>query len=260
MLTAKIPAIGRVFFGTAIAGLGILTVADRDFPYMLIPAEHQWIPGLFYIAIVCGVLLTAAGGCIALAKKTGWCSIWLGILLAMIFCFYHIPYQLFASPNHSHLWDWENAAKELSLASGAWVITGHFTKKSELNLAKHSSKLLSWGVILFSLTILSYGVNHFVYADAVADYVPSWIPFRLFWAYFAGAALLAASLAIIIKVKSALAARLLGIMILAWFIVLHIPRVMAAPAPEISGEMASAFLALAYGGIALVISGRNTPE
>jgi len=73
--------------------------------------------------------------------------------------------------------------------------------------------------------------------------------------YFCGAALLGSGIAIILKIKVRLFAALLGTMIFIWFISLHIPRVIASPASDMAGEIASACLALAYGGIAFVIAG-----
>ena len=57
------------------------------------------------------------------------------------------------------------------------------------------------------------------------------------------------------RIKTGLAAALLGGMIFIWFIILHIPKVIAAPAADMGGELTSAFLALAYCGIAFVIAG-----
>jgi len=84
--------------------------------------------------------------------------------------------------------------------------------------------------------------------------IPSWIPFPIFWTYFAGAGLLASGLAIILKVKIRLAGTLLGTMILTWFVILHIPRVLDSSVAYLGSEVTSAFLALAYSGIAYVIS------
>jgi hypothetical protein len=69
--------------------------------------------------------------------------------------------------------------------------------------------------------------------------------------YFTGSALLGSGIAIMLNVWRALAATLLGSMIFTWFIILHIPRVIADPS---GGEVASAMLALAYCGIAFVIA------
>jgi hypothetical protein len=48
-------------------------------------------------------------------------------------------------------------------------------------------------------------------------------------------------------------------MIFIWVIILHIPRVIAGPMDN-SGEASSAFLALAYCGIAFVIAGTARPD
>ena len=44
-------------------------------------------------------------------------------------------------------------------------------------------------------------------------------------------------------------------MIFTWFIILHIPRVIASPVAYIGSEVTSAFIALAYSGIAFAIAG-----
>jgi len=38
--------IGRLFYGIAIAGMGVLTIYYTDFPYMLLPPNHSVVPGL----------------------------------------------------------------------------------------------------------------------------------------------------------------------------------------------------------------------
>ena len=252
--------IGRIFFGISIAGLGVLTVFYGDFPYMLIPPKHKWIPGIVMLAYVFGVFLIVAGASIVSEKKIisiniRTISLLLGGVLLLIFCFYFIPYQLIASSNYMHFWDWENAAKELTLAGGAFVVAGCFSEKNENSIIRFLSKLIPVGAIFFSLTIISYGADHFLYATEVADYVPSWVPYHLFWTYLAGMGLAASGIAIILKIKTRLAAIMLGSMIFTWFIILHIPRVIVSPLAYIGSEIASAFLALAYSGIAFVIAG-----
>jgi uncharacterized membrane protein YphA (DoxX/SURF4 family) len=159
-----------------------------------------------------------------------------------------------------HLVQWENAEKELAFASGAFVIAGCFSEKNENLFYRALGKLIPFGPILFSIPIISFGILHFLYAKDVADYVPSWVPNRLFWAYLAGTALIVSGLAIILKIKSGLAAALLGVMILIWFIILHIPRVITSPIAYMGSEITSAFIALAYSGIAFVIAGRRQNE
>jgi uncharacterized membrane protein len=113
------------------------------------------------------------------------------------------------------------------------------------------------GAILFAITIVDFGILHFMEAVEAAPYIPAWIPYHLFWMYFCGAALIASGIAIITRTKQKLAAILLGSMILTWFIILHLPRVMVASAQDMDGELISAFIALAYSGTAFVISGHR---
>jgi uncharacterized membrane protein YphA (DoxX/SURF4 family) len=156
-----------------------------------------------------------------------------------------------------HFGEWENAAKELALACGAFVIAGCFPANNENAIFRFLSKLIPYGTILFALTIISFGIDHFVYGKDAAGYVPSWIPNPVFWIYLAGVALLGSGIAIVLDIKRPLAAVLLGAMIFIWFIILHIPKVVAAPAADIGGELTSAFLALAYSGIAFVVAGAS---
>jgi len=256
----KLANVGRIFFGIAIAGIGFQTIYYNDFPYMLIPPKHSWIPGLVMFAYISGSLLFLAGACIVFEKKIRSASLLLGTALLLIFCFYFIPYQFMTNPDYMHLVAWENAEKELALSSGAFIIVGCFSEKNETSLTRFSTKLIRFGAILFSITIISFGIIHFQYAKDVAEYIPSWIPYRLFWAYVAGAALIGSGVAIILKIRQRLIATLLGTMIFIWFIILHIPKSIASPFAGKGGEVTSAFLALAYSGIAFVIAGTNKKQ
>jgi len=249
--------IGRISFGITIAGMGLLTIYYRDFPYMLIPPKHSGIPGLVMLAYISGALLILAGASIVFEKKiipinTGTVALLLGGVLLSVFCFYFIPYQLIASSNYMHFGDWENAAKELTLAGGALVIAGCFSGKNENALFRFLSKLIPLGAILFALTIISFAGDHYLYAKAAADYVPSWIPFHLFWIYFTGASMVAAGLAIATGIQSRLAGTMLGVMFLLWVLLLHAPRVFTQIHNQ--DELTSLFVALAFSGSSFIFA------
>ncbi len=247
--------IGRIFFGIATAGIGFSTIFYGDFPYWLLPPKHNWIPGIAIVAVISGVMLVLAGACIVLKKRIRTVSLLTGAVLLLLFFFYYIPWQFMDSSRYMHLLQWENAEKELAFSIGAIIIAGCFSKKNEHPVGRLLSKLIPFGPVLFSIPVISFGTLHLLYAKEVADYVPSWVPYHLFWTYLAGIALIASGLAIILKIKSRLAATLLGSMIFSWFIILHIPRVITSPDAYMGSEITSAFLALAYSGIAFVIAG-----
>jgi uncharacterized membrane protein len=246
--------IGRLFYGIAIAGMGVLTIYYTDFPYMLLPPNHSVVPGFIMPVYISGALLILSGACIVLELKTKTISLLLGSVLLLIFCFYYVPYEFMNNSNYMHLVEWENAEKELALSGGAFVMAGCFSDKNENLLTKFLGKLIPYGAILFSITIISFGILHFLYTKEASTLVPSWIPGPILWTYFAGAALIGSGIAILLKIRPGLIAALLGTMIFIWFLIIHIPRVIASSAADTGDEVTSAFLALAYSGIAFVIA------
>src|ERR1700761_3066363 len=77
------------------------------------------------------------------------------------------------------------------------------------------------GRFLLAIPMVIFGVEHFLFASFVANIVPPWIPWHLFWTYFVGIALIAAGVAILIKREAWLAGFLLGAMILAFMLLIH---------------------------------------
>jgi uncharacterized membrane protein YphA (DoxX/SURF4 family) len=114
--------------------------------------------------------------------------------------------------------------------------------------------MLIIGRIFFSITMIIFGCEHFIYTDFVQTLVPSWIPGHLFWTYLAGAALIAAGLGIMLNIKLQLAATLLGIIIFIWLIVLHIPRGIADPNSGNGNEWTSVFEAVAFSATAFILA------
>lgn len=77
---------------------------------------------------------------------------------------------------------------------------------------------------VFGVPWLVFGIQHFMYADFVAGLVPSYFPGRLFFAYFTGAAMFAAGVSLLVNIKARLATTLLGVMLLAFVLLIHIPK------------------------------------
>ena len=247
--------IGRIFYGITMVGIGFQIIYYHDFPYWLLPPKHSWIPGLVMIAYIFGIMFVLTGACIVFEKKARTVSLLAGTALLLIFCFYFIPYQLVTSSDYLELGKWENAEKELAISGGSFIIAGCFSKNNELSSTGFATKLIRFGVIIFSIPVISFGIDHFLYAKDVAEYIPSWVPNKIFWSYFAGTALLGSGIAIILQIQQRLSAFLLGAMIFIWFIILHIPKAVASPFADMGSEVTSAFLALVYSGIAFTIAG-----
>jgi uncharacterized membrane protein YphA (DoxX/SURF4 family) len=87
------------------------------------------------------------------------------------------------------------------------------------------------------------------------DLIPDYIPFRLFWAYFCGICLLACGIGILVPGTKKWAALLGGIMILGWFLLLHIPRFLANPGDW--SDRLGVCESFAFAGILFVLSGMS---
>jgi uncharacterized membrane protein len=243
--------IGRIFFAIGVIGIGVQHFIFSDFIPVIVPAWPAWIPGHHFWPHFFGAALIAAGLAIIFNIKARAVATVLGVAFLLLLIFDHIPAQLAASP--AHLGVWTNAFKALTFCGGAWIVAGSLTEASA-NRNGLLEKLMPLGCYFLPITVVAFGIDHFVYSAFVASLVPKWIPAPVFWTYFAGAALIASGVAMIVSVQARVAALMLGIMIFLWFIMLHIPRAIADPHTGNGNEWTSVCEALAFSGIAFMLA------
>ncbi len=80
------------------------------------------------------------------------------------------------------------------------------------------------GRYIFAIPFAIFGLFHFMNAGAMVGMVP--LPGGVFWVYLTGLALILASVSIIINKQTKLATLLLGIMLLLFALLIHLPGVM----------------------------------
>lgn len=98
---------------------------------------------------------------------------------------------------------------------------------SELSQRRGIDKLLPFGRLFYIIPMAVFGTDHFVDIKGVAQLVPKWMPFHVFWTWLVGIALVAAALAIILKIQGRLAAILLGCMFLLFVAMIHVHNIEA---------------------------------
>jgi putative oxidoreductase len=99
-----------------------------------------------------------------------------------------------------------------------------------------SSRVSDAGRVLLAVPMLIYPVLHFVYTDFVATIVPPWIPWHYFWTYFTAISIFAAGIAILARKFDRLAAALLGIEILLFCLLIHVPFLFHSPGDPWAGR------------------------
>jgi uncharacterized membrane protein len=115
-----------------------------------------------------------------------------------------------------------------------------------------TDKRQTFGRIFVAISLVVFGVQHFIYGGFVATLVPAFMPGRLFWAYFVGVAFVAAAIGILTKMLARPAATMLGVMFFLFVVLLHIPRIVGNSSD--GNEWTSGFVALAACGGAWILA------
>ncbi len=76
---------------------------------------------------------------------------------------------------------------------------------------------------IYALPFAVFGINHFMHAGMMKGYVPKFIPGGIFWIYFVGLALIAATVSIVTNKMAKLASLLLAIMLGIFVLTIHLP-------------------------------------
>src|SRR5258708_6367080 len=250
---------GRWFFAVCLVGLAGQQFYYADFRPVFVPPWPDHIPGETILVYLSSAALIGAAFAIFLEKKARTVALILGGIFLALLLFCHIPYELMVDQYSKHIGVWSNAFKELAFSGGAFIVAGSFPDdqtpaQKKTALIRILELFIPMGSLFFSITMIVFGIDHFLYVDFVATLVPNWIPGHLFWTYLAAVALIGSGLAIILRIKLRLVAILLWTMIFLLFIFLHIPRAVIAPPTDKGNELTSVFEALGFSGIAFIIA------
>lgn len=133
------------------------------------------------------------------------------------------------------------------------LIIGFVAARRELQSAMRLDKLVAIGRVLFAAPLAAFGVEHLVLGRVIIGAVPVWMPGRLFWVYFVGIALIAASFSLALGIRVRLTATLLAIMFLLFVLMIHVPKAVAQGHDRIIWNVA--LRDLSFGAGALVLAG-----
>lgn len=248
--------VSRIAWCIGLAGMVIPQLFYKEFGNNFFPA-WPGLPGVAFWACLFTIIVVAACVAIIIESEARLVALLLGVLLFFMYCFGDVPYELMIDPYNNHLGSWANGLKELALAGGAFVVAGSLPRATNAlapSLLRTLEKLIPLGRIFFSVMIVLYGYAHFLYTKPISTLVPHWIPGAMFWTYFAGGALMCAGVAVILRIRLELTAMLLGIMILIWLIILHMPMAFTDPFSNKSNSLVSTFSALAFSATAFLIA------
>jgi uncharacterized membrane protein len=241
---------GRVLFALSFIAIAIQGMIMHDFSFGRPPAwpdtglRTAW-------AYIGGVIVIAAGLAVMAKRYASQATLVAGVIIILsIFLVRNLP-DLSSKDLASAFWSL-NAFKTLALAGGCFVVSVSYSNGT---LSENQQRILLWtGVGMLSYFLFICGLAHFKFVDFIrGGFIPAYIPFKTFWTYFTGSCLIAGGIGLLIAPVRRLAAIMCGIMILGWFFLLHIPRMLASPSDFM--EWFGVLESFGFAGIFFVLAG-----
>jgi uncharacterized membrane protein len=215
---------GRAIFALAIIGLGIETLVCAQHVIFLYPQASNprfkvipvlpFLPPIPWLAYLSGAILAICGAGLLFKRTLRMSAMVVGSLMFLGAVVLNAPKNA-AIPGNMSLRT--VVFEPLAIATLAWLLPGRGATPSWL--ARGSRYLLAVSLIVF-------GVDHFLALAPIGTLIPPWIPWHVFWIGFFGAGFIAAGLSIALNVLLRWGAACLGLMYAIWVFTLHLPRVL----------------------------------
>jgi uncharacterized membrane protein YphA (DoxX/SURF4 family) len=199
--------------------LGAVGICFQEFAmqWQPVPAGIGMRTQLAYLA---GALLAVGGALLLVPRLERAAALLLTVFIGLWMLVLNLPAAIASA---SHIGAWNSPAEITFMATGALAL---FASGVTSNARP---KMLLAARVLAGISAMVFGFAHFNYIDFTASMVPGWIPYKTFWAWATGAGHLAAGVALVSGIRARLAAGCEAAMMGSFVVLLHLPRVIAAP-------------------------------
>jgi uncharacterized membrane protein len=103
------------------------------------------------------------------------------------------------------------------------LLVGLWAEQTDIAHARGLDKIVALTNLCVAIPLAVFGALHFFAPQFVINIVPRYMPWRLFWVYFVGCGLMAASLSIASKIGVRWSGLLFGIMMFSFVAMIHFP-------------------------------------
>jgi uncharacterized membrane protein len=246
----RLTGLGHAVFAVALAGLGVLSLGSGDFAYVCQPVP-TWVIGRPVLAYASGALLLACGAGLLWPRTLERSSLVLALYGTGSMLLLHAP-RIAREPLKEV--EWFNLGEIATIVAGAWILFACAAPEPAGGWRESvgGERGVRLARRLFALALPMFGLSHFVYAQATAGMVPTWLPGHLAWAYLTGAGHIAAGLAILVGVLPRLAATMEALMVSAFLLAVNVPELARAPGGR--WQWTEVFVAAAIAGAALLVA------
>jgi uncharacterized membrane protein len=213
-------------FAIGMIGLGILALFYGDFALVWQPVA-PWVPGRTVLAYASGLIMLF-GGVGLLSRTTAAWSARILFPYLIIWLLLKVP-ALLVAPQIEAVW--LGFGEIAVLLAGGWVLFATLAGLPEGSPLKFATgeNGIHIARILFAASLIPIGLSHLVYVKETAALVPSWLPYRVGWAYLTGAGQIACGLGVLFSIFPRVAARTEAAMIGLFTLLVWCPAILAAP-------------------------------
>jgi uncharacterized membrane protein len=141
----------------------------------------------------------------------------------------------------------------MCVAAIALFLIGVTAAKNEIAAAPRLERIVALSHLCFAIPLAVFGALHLFGPQFVAVLVPRYMPWRSFWVYFVGGALIAASFSIATKTAVRWSGLLVGIMMFLFVAMIHLPGALARPHDRIIWTIV--FREMSFGGGGWLLAG-----
>jgi len=221
----RITSPSHAAFAATLICLGVMGLVTRDFSQIWQPVP-KWVPGRTALALLCALISLGCGIGLVWRRWAPSASRVLPVAFLIWLLVLRLPNLFYEHPLVLVAWTFGSTAV---MAAAAWVLyiwfahehdpadPGFLADATGLRIAR----------TLYGLSLIPFGLAHFMYLDATTVLIPDWLPGHVAWAYFTGAAFIVAGLAVCIGVLAYPAAALSALQMGLFTLIVWVPRMAA---------------------------------
>lgn len=253
----RAPDPGLILFAVAIVALGVQNIISaKDVTQLMGPGYSvipvlPYLPSIAWLAYVLGAVWVVLGAGLLFKRTLLPAALALGTILVLCAIIVAAP------KNAAHFGDVglrTSVFEPLAMASLAWLLPGAAA------IPRFSALAARW---IFAISLVIFGVDHFLVLQFIASLVPKWLPWHIFWSGFFGVAFIAAGIGIALDFLARWSYAGIALMFGIWVLTLHLPRVLGfygvSGGPHDPDEWSSFFIAVSLWGGSWAAALREKP-